>query len=482
MNAAAKHKIEFGDFQTPLELAEAVCRRLAGMPQFDPDVVIEPTCGLGAFVLAAAAAFPRARIRGHEINQAYLAQLDEALVGHAARDRVELARADFFALDWAERLSTVPGQVLVLGNLPWVTSAVLGALGGGNLPEKSNFQNHRGFDAISGKANFDISEWMLIALVEALGLRAGGGDVAMLVKSATARKVIAYADRNAIGAGQVSITAIDAKRHFGAAVDACLLVMRVTGSRSTHPIEYDVFESFDATIPTRVGHRNGFTVSDLAAFDAHAGMLGESPQKWRSGVKHDASSIMEFTEVDGSLVNGLGERVEIERDYLYPLMKGSSIGSDRGFLDKYVLVTQRHTGQDTTEILRAAPKTWAYLVAHGNVLDARGSTIYAKNPRFSIFGIGDYAFRPWRVAICGLYKHLGFRLIGPHRGRPVMFDDTVYYVSFETRREAEVALAAITAPGSMALYSSLIFWDEKRPVKASVLNVVDWSRALGRAA
>jgi hypothetical protein len=121
-------------------------------------------------------------------------------------------------------------------------------------------------------------------------------------------------------------------------------------------------------------------------------------------------------------------------------------------------------------------------MAHGDVLDSRGSTIYARNPRFSIFGIGDYAFRPWRIAVCGLYKHLGFRLIGPLQGKPVMFDDTVYYVSFETRREAEVALAAITAPEATALYSSLIFWDEKRPVKASVLNAVDWSRAPAHAA
>jgi len=37
-----------------------------------------------------------------------------------------------------------------------------------NLPKKSNFQGLRGLDARTGKSNFDIAEWMLIRLIEAL--------------------------------------------------------------------------------------------------------------------------------------------------------------------------------------------------------------------------------------------------------------------------------------------------------------------------
>ena len=39
------------------------------------------------------------------------------------------------------------------------------ALASPNLPSKSNFQNRKGLDAVTGKANFDISEWMLIQLM-----------------------------------------------------------------------------------------------------------------------------------------------------------------------------------------------------------------------------------------------------------------------------------------------------------------------------
>ena len=225
-----------------------------------------------------------------------------------------------------------------------------------------------------------------------------------------------------------------------------------------------------------VGHRQGLTVSDLVNFESNAFLVGQSPQKWRSGVKHDASSIMEFTRCADGYENGLGEVVQLEDTYLFPLLKGSDIGSNKEWRNKFVLVTQRAVGAATSPIGKFAPKTWAYLQAHAEHLDARGSTIYAKSPRFSVFGVGDYAFKPWRIAICSLYKMLRFRLVAPLDGRPVMFDDTVYFLSFDTEAEACQTLTALESEQAMRLLSSLIFWDEKRPIKTGILNVLDWSR------
>ena len=185
---------------------------------------------------------------------------------------------------------------------------------------------------------------------------------------------------------------------------------------------------------------------------------------------------MEFTDSDQGLVNGLGETVLIEPDYLYPLLKGSDIGSGKEWRSKWVLVTQQAVGQSTDLIRSRAPATWKYLEDHAAQLDQRASVIYAKNPRFSIFGVGEYAFRPWRVAICGLYKNLKFRLIGPMSGKPVMFDDTVYYLSFNSEDHARVALRSLSSEPAVSLLNSLIFWDEKRPVKTALLNVLDWSK------
>lgn len=474
MNAQRKKQVEFGDFQTPAELAARVCRRLATMG-IAPDVIVEPTCGVGAFVESAAAVFPAAAIYGYEINADYLATLQARVSASPARDRVHLAQADFFATDWKGIVRQHRGELLILGNLPWVTSSVLGAMGSSNLPEKSNFLGHKGFDAITGKANFDISEWMLLALIRVLVSQRY--DVGMLLKTATARKIIGYIEREQIGVSHAAIVNIDAKKEFAASVDASLLVLRFTGETARGSLEHDVFSSLDNTTRMRVGHRNGLMIGDLERFDANAELFGDSPQKWRSGVKHDASSVMEFTMTDQGLTNGRGEHVDIEPTYLYPLMKGSDIGSNKPWRGMFTLVTQTRVGEDTSHIERDAPKTWDYLMRHVDVLDGRGSAIYTKGPRFAIFGVGDYTFRPWRIAICGLYKRLNFRLVGPMDGRPVMFDDTVYYVSFDTEHAARAALVAINQPNALALFNAMIFWDEKRPIKSSVLNNVDWTRA-----
>lgn len=477
MLAVKKQKIEFGDFQTPDALAVSVCECLKRLG-IAPEVIIEPTCGVGAFVVAAANAFHEAKsIRGYEINAAYLDELRSKLDTVEAPHRITLEQADFFATDWRKRALESENATLVIGNFPWVTSATQGAIGGDNLPEKTNFLGFNGFDAISGKANFDISEWMLLEVLRWFAGRSG--DIAMLVKTAVARKVLAHAERQREPVREAFMFGIDAKKSFGAAVDACLLVIRLDVKAPSN-YDYTFYRSLADLHGRKVGHRLGLTVGDLEAFEESVFLLGKSPEKWRSGVKHDASGVMEFTRKATGYENGLGEIVDLEDEYLFPLLKGSDIGSDKKWREKFVLVTQRYVGEPTDGIREKAPKTWAYLEAHASQLDGRGSIVYEKNPRFSVFGVGDYAFRPWRIAICALYKALNFRLIGPMNGRAVMFDDTIYYLSFDSEKEALSALESIRSKSAIGLLSSLIFWDEKRPIKTSVLNVLDWSRLQSR--
>lgn len=474
MNISQKRKIEFGDFQTPQFLAAQVCERLSQLCVC-PNVIIEPSCGLGAFVLAAAETFPKAQqIFGFEVNSEYLAVLQKRISQSNRPEQIHLEQADFFATDWDKKLAAITGNCLVLGNFPWVTNAGLGSISGENLPVKNNFLRHTGLDAITGKANFDISEWMLIETLRWFQHRTG--TIAMLVKIAVARKILAYTQQNRISVHDANIIKIDAKKAFNAAVDACLLIMNFDKNRSCSDHDYTVYESFEDTQGHRVGYRNGLTIADLETFDRLAFLVGKSPQKWRSGIKHDAAQVMELTDTEAGLRNGLGQIVEIEGHYLYPLLKGSDIGSEKAWRSRYVIVPQHFVGERTDTIREIAPKTWKYLKMHKETLDARASTIYKNNPVFSIFGIGDYAFRPWRIAICSLYKKLRFRLVGPIENRPVMFDDTVYYMSFDTQAEAESALLQLNSTASLNLLTSLIFWDEKRPIKTSILNIIDWSR------
>jgi hypothetical protein len=341
------------------------------------------------------------------------------------------------------------------------------------VPRKSNFQKHQGLDAITGKANFDISEWMLLEVCR--WLQGRQGDLAMLVKTAVARKVLAYAQKQNLAIANSVLIKIDAKQYFNVSVDACLLVMRFS-EQAIHFNDYWVYESLDDSQGQRLGHRQGLSVANLDQFERYQYLLGKSPQKWRSGIKHDAAAIMELTEQAGVLKNGYGELVDVEKTYLYPLMKGSDVANTKTWRNKYLLVTQRYVGEPTSDIRQHAPKTWQYLQQHAASLGARASSIYVNNPPFSIFGVGDYAFRPWRIAICGLYKQLSFQLIAPQAHKPIMFDDTVYYLAFDTESAAYEVLDILQGAEIQALLTSLIFWDEKRPIKASILNLVDWSK------
>ena len=80
-------RIEFGDWQTPLELAEGVVSLLANNVRV-PASILEPTCGRGAFLAAAAAVFPKARLLGFDLNESYVREARNALTGNNAGSRL----------------------------------------------------------------------------------------------------------------------------------------------------------------------------------------------------------------------------------------------------------------------------------------------------------------------------------------------------------------------------------------------------------
>jgi len=65
---------------------------------------------------------------------------------------------------------------------------------------------------------------------------------------------------------------------------------------------------------------------------------------------------------------------------------------------------------------------------------------------------------------------LDFRLVGELNDKPVVFDDTVYFLSFDTEEQAQKVLYTLLSQNVQDFFSSMIFWDEKRPIKTSILN------------
>lgn len=146
-----------------------------------------------------------------------------------------------------------------------------------------------------------------------------------------------------------------------------------------------------------------------------------------------------------------------------------------------MIVPQRSVGDETNSIRVQAPKTWLYLSRHAEALDRRGSTVYKNRPRFSIFGVGDYSFAPWKVAISGLYKRLEFYVIGGH-AKPFVLDDTCCFLPCDTESEARMLARILNSDAARMFYSAFVFWDAKRPVTIDVLsrlNLYAAARELG---
>jgi hypothetical protein len=470
-------KIEFGDFQTPLALAREVSSFLLEQGA-KPHTVLEPTCGTGAFLVAAGEAFPKARLLGWDTNPDYVAQAKSALVHSGVAKRASVGQQDFFAHDWEAELAGIRGSLLVMGNLPWVTNATVSGMGGSNLPAKENFQGFRGIEARTGKSNFDISEWMLIRLVRAL--RGREATIAILCKTATARKLLRFAWRNDGRIASASLHRIDAKKHFGASVDACLLLAR-TGEAG--PVEADVFDELKAKRrSTTLGLAGQDLVADVRTYRRLKHLEGLCPYQWRSGVKHDCASVMELRPGNGKVLhNKLGEDVRIESDYLFPLLKCSDLANARIEPERFVLVTQRRVGEDTSIISKNAPRTWRYLDSHRKLFEVRKSSIYSSRVPFALFGIGDYSFAPWKVALSGLHRKPRFALVRPVDGKPVMFDDTCYFLSFEDESEARVVAEILNSQICQEFLACLTFTDSKRPFTVELLQRLN-IRAIAEAA
>jgi hypothetical protein len=109
--------------------------------------------------------------------------------------------------------------------------------------------------------------------------------------------------------------------------------------------------------------------------------------------------------------------------------------------------------------------------------------VYLNRPQFSVFGIGSYSFAPWKVVISGFYKKLDFKVVGPYKEKPVVLDDTCYFIACQTEKEAFFIAKLLNSDTAKDFFSTFIFWDGKRPITVDVLKRMDLlalARELGR--
>ena len=214
-------------------------------------------------------------------------------------------------------------------------------------------------------------------------------------------------------------------------------------------------------------------VNDLTVVKQVENLFGDSEITWRSGIKHDCSDVMELKVNGEQLIGANGAILLKSSPYLYPFMKSSDVaGGNVSALRKYVVVSQKKIGQSTEAINTDDPSLWKYLNDNASSLASRKSRVYQNAPKFSVFGVGDYSFLPYKVAISGLYKKFHFAVVSPQDGKPVMLDDTCYFIGFSEEKSAKAVCHAMNHDRVLSFLYAVTFPDSKRPITADILNSI----------
>lgn len=454
-------KKEFGDYQTPSDFADRICAFLKNSLKADPQIIIEPTAGTGNFIQAALESFKDVKkIYGLEINPEYCTVCKERIQDK----RLKIIRGNFFSYNLSNIMEKE--DVLFLGNPPWATNSELKF----NLPDKKNFKHLKGMDAITGSSNFDICESMILKMIEkSVGRNV---SIAMLCKTSVARNILLELSRNNIPVEDVRMYQFDSGKVFGINAAACMFYVRMIAA-GQYVRFCDIFDfDFPDQLKSRIIFENGklnCEVQDMVNLD------GVCEFEWRQGVKHDCAGVMELTKkTEGCYTNKNQETVTLEKTLVFPLIKSSCFKKPliKDGFSKYVIVTQKKAREETQYIKELAPNTWEYLNERRLLFDRRKSSIYKGAPAFSMFGVGDYSYAAYKVGVSGFYKKPLFTLLFNEEEieRPVMLDDTSYFLSFDNYNDAYVCMLLLNSKKVQEFLLSISFRDAKRPYTKKVLQ------------
>jgi len=480
-------RAEYGDFQTNSDLANKVILHLSSR-EISPEILIEPTCGKGNFIIASLRSFKNIKnVFGVEIYRPYVWETKFSIVDfflknpNTNKPEISIIHCNVFDYNFEEIAKIHSNKdVLVIGNPPWVTNSKLGGLNSTNLPKKTNFKNHTGLDAITGKGNFDIAEFITLTLIRTF--QSMKGDLLLLVKNSVIKNIVFDQIKYRFKISAIEKHCIDSKKEFNVSVEAALLYCQLNSHPTFDCTEFNFYNNQSSYL--RFGWLNDKFVSNFDTYIHTRKIDGECPFVWRQGLKHDCSTIMELDKVNGYYINGLNEAVNLEDGLVYGFLKSSDlknmvINQTR----KFTIVTQKKVGQETNYIKTKYPNTYQYLIQHQAHFDARKSSIYNNKPLFSIFGIGDYSFKPYKVAISGLYKTFRFTLILPQENKPVMLDDTCYLIGFEKVEFAVYSLILLNSDTTVQFLQSVTFSDAKRTFTKDVLmriNLLELGRMIDK--
>src|SRR5690554_1857362 len=254
-------RAEYGDFQTNSDLANKVTLHLASK-NISPEIVIEPTCGKGNFIIASLRNFKNIKnVFGVEIYKPYVWETKFSVVDfflsnpNTNKPEISIIHCNVFDFDFnaiAKKHSA--NDILVIGNPPWVTNSKLGSLNSTNLPKKTNFKNHSGLDAMTGKGNFDIAEFITLTMVETF--QDMKGHLLLLVKNSVVKNIVFDQNKNRYKISEIEKHCIDSKKEFNVSVEASLFYCKLNTEPEFECAEFSIYTTNELRTIRRTNRRN----------------------------------------------------------------------------------------------------------------------------------------------------------------------------------------------------------------------------------
>lgn len=443
------------------------------------DDLLDPTCGMGTFLLEALrrrlSSRPRAPaalavqgLWGFDIN---------ALAVLAARTTMAVMLADRLDPDVPVSLpvyvadaivAASPARLLpdsaqggpdlelarklppvrhIAGNPPWVRWAQLPPAYAAAIKPYCAQANIFGPARYVGGIEPDVSA--VVTILAAKKWLARGGRMALYLPTALFSTEAGEGFRRmddadgAPVAGIKRVQELTALRPFAGMSVPCALVEFCGAEATRYPVAYEVVDKAATTtlwarpIP---GTAHGPWLKGMAAEHELWNLIfegeGGAAYRARKGVTTDCNGVyfVRVIERDGSRVlienePSLGRkaglehvRAWVETERLFPLLRGRGVSRFRALADPQLAILMAQRGMHGDPDLPAAsPGTWEYFRRFEAVLRARGSyrRYQAGKPFWSTWSTGAYTFSPWKV----LWREMsGARfcaaMAGPHVGAP----------------------------------------------------------------
>ena len=210
-------------------------------------------------------------------------------------------------------------------------------------------------------------------------------------------------------------------------------------------------------------------------------VLGRSDYKAHQGVNTGGANAVywfEILEADGeecviarNLIGAAKRKIKtqaipLEKARLFPLLRGQDVTAWRAAPSAWLLFVQdvgTRRGIAESDMAKT-PKTWRWLRQNEDLLSSRAAykRFFKEGnaPFWSMFDVGDYTFKPWKVVWPRIASRLAAAVVSAIDGKPVLAQETFSCVGLDDECEAfyvagvvnatpfRLAVSAFSQPGS----------------------------------